>query len=66
MNKYIIASAILGACFLASCESIDELPPIKDSTSGKSYRIHEPEPMSSQDFAALNAISQEYEAATKK
>jgi len=50
---------------LCSCEEIDEVPPINESTTNKSYRIPDPEPMTSADVAAFNAIREEYQNATK-
>ncbi len=51
--------------FLPSCENIDEVPPYKETTSGKTYKIPDPEPMNSVDFETFNEIRDEYQQATK-
>lgn len=60
-----IAIAALSVVGLTSCESIDEVPPYKESTTGKVYKIADPKPMTAQDVADFNAIRAEYEEATK-
>lgn len=66
MKRYIFATifTICIASCICSCENIDELPPIKESTSGKSYKLPDPQLMNAADHAAFEAIRAEYKAAT--
>lgn len=63
IHLLLIATGVLFT--FAACEDIDEVPPMKDSTSGKTYKIPDPEPMNASDVAAFNSIRDEYEQATK-
>lgn len=48
-----------------SCEKYDEVPPINETTSNRTYYINPPSVMNPAETAEYNAIVAEYEAATK-
>lgn len=62
---YILLISTCALFAFTACEDIDEVPPMKESTSGKIYKIPDPEPMNASDVAAFNSIRAEYEQATK-
>ena len=71
MNRIIYSLAILcatlGSGFLfTSCEKYDEVPPINETTSNRTYYINPPTVMSPTETSEYNAIVAEYESATKK
>ncbi len=49
----------------SSCEKYDEVPPINETTSNRTYYINPPSVMNPAETAEYNAIVAEYEAATK-
>lgn len=69
MRKLIYTIALLcvtmgtGVLF-QSCEKYDEVPPINESTSNRTYYINPPTVMNTVETAEYNAIVREYEAAT--
>ncbi len=65
--KYILISCFTAmslGCMLCSCEGIDEVPPVNESTTDKSYRVPDPVPMTASDIADYNSIREEYEQST--
>lgn len=70
MKKHIIPAIILlvsvaSGVALSSCEDIDEVPPYKESSSSKAYKLPDPTLMTPDETAEYNAIRAEYEAAIK-
>lgn len=59
----LCAAAGVGLC-VTSCEKYDEVPPIKETTSNRTYYINPPTVMSPTETAEYNAIVAEYESAT--
>lgn len=71
MNRIIYSIAILCATLgsgllFTSCEKYDEVPPINETTSNRTYYINPPTVMSPTETSEYNAIVAEYESATKK
>lgn len=69
MKKIIIYGTALMALLavqvaLTSCEDIEEVPPMKDSSAGKSYKIPDPVVMDAADVAAYESIRDEYNRST--
>lgn len=69
MKKTIIYCAFVMVAFagqmtLTSCEDIEEVPPMKDSSTGKSYKIPDPVVMDAADNAAYESIKDEYNKST--
>lgn len=56
----------VGCASFCSCEKIEEVPPLNESTNNKVYRIPDPENMSASDIAAFNTIRDEYNAAVNR
>lgn len=57
-------AAVLGSLSLTSCEDIDEVPPMKDSSAGKSYKLPDPVVMDAADNAMYESIRSEYNQST--
>lgn len=70
MKKYkffVTLSCVFATSILfSSCEKYDEVPPIKETTSNRSYYINPPTAMTPSETAEYNAIVAEYDSATKK
>ncbi len=69
MKKAIYIVALLcvnmGAGLLfTACEKYDEVPPINESTTNRTYYINPPTVMSPSETAEYNAIVAEFESAT--
>ncbi len=56
--------ALSGQMTLTSCEDIEEIPPMKDSSTGKCYKIPDPVVMDAADNAAYESIKDEYNKST--
>ena len=68
MKKYILRpgislSIVTAGIALSSCEKVDEVPPYKESSSTKVYKLPDPTIMTAEETAELKAIKAEYEAA---
>lgn len=71
MKKTIYTIALLcvsmgSALLFTSCEKYDEVPPINETTSNRTYYINPPTVMSPTETSEYNAIVAEYESATNK
>lgn len=69
IKKYIYPLAMafaimMSSGILSSCESYDEVPPRNESTTNKAYKIPDPTPMSTSDYAEFNSIRDEYTKGT--
>lgn len=70
MKKYIqyigvsLAVAVAGVV-LGACDKIDDVPPYKESSTSKAYKLPDPTTMTADETAEFNAIKAEYDAATK-
>lgn len=58
------ALAATSMLMMCSCDHIDEVPPMKESTTNKSYKIPDPTPMTAADNAIYNEIRAEYQNGT--
>lgn len=61
----ILCFAACSASLLTACDNYDEVPPIKETTSNRTYYINPPSVMTPDEMAEYNDIVAEYEAATK-
>lgn len=61
----IVCVAAGGPLLLTACENYNEVPPMKESTSNRTYYINPPTVMTPAETAEYNAIVAEYESATK-
>lgn len=69
MKRYMtyavaLVALIASQSILTACEDIDEVPPMKDSSTGKSYKIPDPVIMDAADVAAYEEIRDEYNRST--
>lgn len=60
----VFAAILLSLSALTSCEDIDEVPPMKDSSTGKTYKIPDPEVMDAGDRSVYDSIKDEYDRST--
>ncbi len=69
MKKIIIYASLLISVpvlplTMTSCEDIDEVPPRKDHSTGKSYKLPDPVVMDAADIADYESIKDEYDLST--
>ena len=62
----ILCLTVGSSLVFTGCEDYDEVPPIKESTTGKTYYVKPPTVMTPAETAEYNAIVAEYESSTKK
>lgn len=62
---YVMLTVMIAGVALSSCEKVDEVPPYKESSTSKAYKLPDPTLMTADETAEFNAIKAEYEAATK-
>ena len=61
MKKIIITLVLIGSgILLSTCNKVDELPPVSESTSNKNYRMPDPVPLSIQEAELVEEIRREY------
>ncbi len=61
MKKIIITLVLIGSgVLLSTCNKVDELPPVSESTSNKNYRMPDPVPLSIQEAELVDEIRREY------
>lgn len=66
INGAFLILAVVGAgIVMGACEKVDEMPPYKESSASKAYKLPDPTVMTADEVAEFNAIKAEYEAATK-
>ena len=70
MKKYISSAclpliAAAAAIAMSACEKVEEVPPYKESSYNKAYKLPDPTLMTPDETAEFNAIKAEYDAATK-
>ena len=68
MKKYIFRAglvpvAVIACMALGACEKVDDVPPYKESSTTKAYKLPEPTLMTADETAEFNAIKAAYEAA---
>jgi hypothetical protein len=62
MKKHVIIifALVASTVLLTTCDKVDEIPPITESTTNKTYRMPDPVPLSAEESALVEQIRQEY------
>ncbi len=55
----LIMAAFAAVAILASCENVNEVPPIQ-TTAATGYQLPDPEPLTAEDRAVISAQEAEY------